>query len=52
VEEIRSVKYNKLETKLKTLFSLIRISQDNVLLLGREKEELLKQMEYLSTRVQ
>jgi len=52
IEEIRSVQYDELAVKLKTLFSLIRINQDNLQLIQREKEELLKHMEYLSGRVQ
>lgn len=38
VEEIRTVQYDELSVKLKTLFSLIRINQDNVQLIQREKD--------------
>ena len=36
---------------MKALFGLIRLNQDNVVLIEREKEELLKQTQYLSAKV-
>lgn len=44
VEEIRKGKYDTLKDKLYTMFNLIKINKENSLLIGREKQELLKQI--------